>query len=139
MREEAGAYMLGPGEALPDSGDGVKASGRATGGALTVIESRTRGGAPPHVHHRDDECFYVLDGSVTVRCGAVTWSASPGSFVFLPRAIAHSWDVEGDFASVLIINVPGGFDEFLREFHAASGEERGSVSGKYGIEMLDAS
>ncbi len=107
-----------------------------TEGALTVIESRTRGGAPPHVHTRDDECFYVLDGSLTVRCGASTGRAGPGSSVFLPRDIAHSWDVDGDFARVLIIDVPGGFDEFLRESHAASGEQRQSVAGKYGIEML---
>src|SRR5437588_871819 len=120
-------YLLRPGEGV--GGDSaVKASGLSTGGALTLIESRTRGRPPLHVHSRDDECFYVLEGTLTVRCGDEQFEAGPRSFVFLPRGIPHSWDVAGEEATLLMITVPAGLDEFLHEFHAAgSSEERNEV------------
>ena len=44
------------------------------------------GGPPLHVHDRDDECFYVLDGVLSVRCGGEAFDAAAGSFVFCPVA-----------------------------------------------------
>ena len=43
-------------------------------------------GPPLHVHDREDECCYVLDGELSIRCGTDTFDAPAGSFVFLPRA-----------------------------------------------------
>jgi quercetin dioxygenase-like cupin family protein len=129
-------YMLGPEDGLDASDPGVKASASTTGGALTLIESRTTGGAPLHVHSREDECFYVLDGSIVVQCGEEVYEAGPRSFVFLPRGIPHSWDVTSKgTATVLIITVPAGLDDFLRDFHA-EGADRGQVAQKYGISFL---
>jgi mannose-6-phosphate isomerase-like protein (cupin superfamily) len=129
-------YLLRAGEGV--GGDtAVKASRLTTGGALTLIESRTRGGAPRHVHSRDDECFYVLEGTLTVQCGDEQFEAGPRSFVFLPRGIPHSWDVTGEEATLLMITVPAGLDEFLHEFHAAgNAEERSAVAERYGIRFL---
>jgi mannose-6-phosphate isomerase-like protein (cupin superfamily) len=102
-------YVLGPGEGVPGGGDpALKASGPSTGGALTLFESDTDGGAPRHVHSREDECFYVLEGVVTVECGDETFEAGPRSFVLMPRGNPHAWDVVGDRATVLIITVPAG-------------------------------
>jgi quercetin dioxygenase-like cupin family protein len=50
-------------------------------------------GPPPHLHHREDEAFYVLEGQMTVTCGEQTWTATPGSFVLLPRGIPHAFTV----------------------------------------------
>jgi quercetin dioxygenase-like cupin family protein len=133
-RVDVKAYVLGPGEGVSKDDSELKASRLSTAGALTLIESRTTGGAAMHVHSREDEAFYVLDGSIRVRCGKEVHQLGPRSFVFLPRGLPHEWDVVGKVATVLILTVPAGLEEFLREFHEASGKKRDTVSAKYGIE-----
>jgi mannose-6-phosphate isomerase-like protein (cupin superfamily) len=134
----ARGYMVGPGAGVASAD--VKANHASTAGALTLIESRTSGGAPLHVHSRDDECFYVVDGAIAVRCGDERFEAGPGSLVFLPRGIPHEWDViGGDLATVLIITVPAGLDDFLREYHAAGAQPndiKDQIAAKYGITFL---
>ena len=137
-RERIRGYVLGPGEGVAGADAGLKASRASTGGSLTLIESRTDGGAPMHVHSREDECMYVLEGAITVQCGADIFEAGPRSFVFLPRDIPHAWDVAGGAtATVLIITTPGGFEEFLGEFHAApqplTTEAGDRIAAKFGI------
>lgn len=63
-------YVVGPGEGVPDRTPEVKASGRSTGGSLTVMELAVDGGPPRHTHTREDESFYVFTGVVDVECGA---------------------------------------------------------------------
>src|SRR5262249_62110799 len=64
---------------------GLKASRHSTGGALTVIETSIGAGPPLHVHDREDECFYVLDGELSIRCGDDSFDAAAGGFFFLTR------------------------------------------------------
>src|ERR1051325_10324152 len=107
-------YVLQPGESWPDFGPAVKASRRSTGGNLTVIESHTRGGAPWHVHSREDEYLYVVSGVLAVSVGKEVFRAEQGSFVFLPRGVAHAWDVASpEKATVLMMTVPAMLEEFL--------------------------
>jgi quercetin dioxygenase-like cupin family protein len=129
-------YVLGAGEGVEGAAE-VKASRVSTGGALTLIESTTNGGASRHVHSREDEYFYVVEGAITVECGAERWEAGPRSFVFLPRGVPHAWDVVGDEATVLLMTVPAGLEAFLDEYHAATGSARKAVAAEYGIEFLD--
>jgi quercetin dioxygenase-like cupin family protein len=130
-------YVLQANEGVPGFGSGVKASRSSSGGLLTLIESRSSGGAPLHVHTREDEYFYVVDGTLTVRCGEETFEAGPRSFVFLPRDVPHEWDVVGDSATVLLITVPAMLEEFLDEFHAApTRADKDAVAAKYGITFL---
>jgi quercetin dioxygenase-like cupin family protein len=127
-------YVLPAGEGVAGFDAGVKASVSSTGGAFTLIESCTAGGAPWHVHSREDEYFYVVDGEITVRCGKEVFDAGPRSFVFLPRGIPHAWDVKTDGkATVLMMTVPGMLEEFLREFHGAKPDQRDAVAQKYGL------
>jgi len=128
-------YVLHAGEGVAGFDAAVKASRFSTGGNLSVIESHTRGGAPWHVHTREDEYFYVMEGTIVVHLGQETFEAGPGSFVFLPRGIPHARDVGGDgVAKLLMMTAPAMLEEFLREFHAASTrEDRDAVAGKYGI------
>src|SRR5882672_8199870 len=117
-------YLLLPGEGVAGFDASVKASRLSTAGGLSIIESHTRGGAPWHVHTREDEYFYVLDGEIKVHCGETSWEAGPRSFVFLPRGTPHSWDVAGNgVATLLMMTAPAMLEEFLREFHAASEKE----------------
>ena len=64
-----------------------KASGKDTGGAYALTDSVVPpgGGPPPHLHHREDEAFWVLEGELEVTVGETTFRAGAGSFVHLPR------------------------------------------------------
>jgi mannose-6-phosphate isomerase-like protein (cupin superfamily) len=89
----------------------IKATSASTGGAFGLVESLVAPGfSPPlHVHHREDESFWVLEGEVTMRCGDRTFRAGPGAFVFLPRDVPHTFVVEGDApARMLTLLTPGG-------------------------------
>jgi len=130
-------YLLKPDQGVPGYDSDVKAARSSTGGRLTVIEAHTLSGEPVHVHTREDEYFYVLEGRIIVRCGDETFSAGPGSFVFLPRNIPHSWDVHGGgLAKLLMMTAPAMLEEFLREFHAPTEDSREKIAEKYGITFL---
>jgi mannose-6-phosphate isomerase-like protein (cupin superfamily) len=96
----------------------IKASGETTGGAYGLVESWIRAGSSPplHVHHHEDEAFFVLEGRVRFRCGERDVEAGPGAYVFLPRGIPHTFVVEGDEdAHVLTLLSPGGGERFFVE------------------------
>jgi len=112
-------YLVGPGEGVPGRGPDVKASGRSTGGSLTVIEATIDGGPPRHTHTREDESFYVLTGTLDVECGEDRFRAGPGSFVFLPRNLPHAFRSVGGPATALLIVTPGGLDDYFAELSAA--------------------
>jgi mannose-6-phosphate isomerase-like protein (cupin superfamily) len=69
----------------------IKVSGKDTGGTYAVIEevSPPSGGPPLHLHHREDEAFYVLEGEYEIQCGDDKFIASPGTFVLAPNKIPH--------------------------------------------------
>lgn len=137
MSQENGkGYYLPAGEGVAGFDASVKAGRASTNGALTLIESRTTGGAPLHVHTREDECLYVVEGRLTVQCGDESFEAEPRSFVFLPRGVPHAWDVLTEEATVLMITVPPMLEEFLQEFHSVQGSGRREVAEKYGITFV---
>ena len=116
------ALVLGPGEGTPVWFLGnlmvVKATAQSTNGAYGLLESWIPTGASPplHVHHREDEAFWVLEGALTIRCGAETYQAEAGSYVFLPRGVPHTFRVEGDTpARMLTLLTPGGGEAFFVE------------------------
>jgi mannose-6-phosphate isomerase-like protein (cupin superfamily) len=129
-------YVVAVGDGL--AGDpGLKASRQSTGGALSVFETSIGAGPPLHVHDRDDECFYVLDGALSVHCGGEVFEAAAGSFVFLPRGRPHRFWAVGPAARLLLIAVPGGIEDYFREINAASSDhERTRIGERYGIRVV---
>lgn len=95
----------------------VKAGGDQTGGAFTFLEwSAPPGFAPPrHVHEREDEAFYLLEGEMTVHCGDRRWTAGPGGFVFLPQGVEHTFIVSKGPARGLQVTSPAGFEHYIDE------------------------
>jgi mannose-6-phosphate isomerase-like protein (cupin superfamily) len=94
----------------------MKATAATTGGAYGLFESIVPSGfSPPlHVHHREDEAFWVLSGALTIRCGDDTFGAPAGSFAFLPRGVPHSFVVESDEpVRMLTLISPGGGEQFF--------------------------
>ena len=114
------AHFLAPGEGeatwFLSNRMTMKATAAMTGGAFGLLESLIAPGfSPPlHVHHREDESFYVLEGELTMRCGDRVFEAAAGAFVFLPRGVPHSFVVEGDKpARMLTLLTPGGGEAFF--------------------------
>lgn len=94
----------------------IKITGEETGGAYSLAEVfvTPAGLVPLHVHRREDEAFYVLEGRVTFRVGEETYEAGPGSFVFGPRGVPHGYTVNTPTARLLMLFSPAGFEGFIR-------------------------
>lgn len=113
-------YALGEGEGIWFLNGllTVKAGGQDTQDAFTLIECELMAGfgPPPHIHHNEEEGFYVLSGVVAVTCGERSWTATPGTFALLPRGIPHSFRVsEAGPAKLLQITSPAQFERFAAE------------------------
>ena len=93
-------------------------TGEQTGGAFFMAEvSVVPGGSnPPHIHHREEECFYLQEGTLTIQVGGKTQTASAGDFIRLPRGVAHSFENTGNVdAKVLLLVAPAGLETFFKE------------------------
>jgi quercetin dioxygenase-like cupin family protein len=96
----------------------MKAGGAETAGQLAVMESTYPPGLSvhEHVHAGEDEMFYLLAGELTVFCEEDRWTASPGSFVFVPRDRRHGFVVTSkEPARALIVTGPARLDRQIAE------------------------
>jgi quercetin dioxygenase-like cupin family protein len=95
----------------------VRLSGEQTGGAFSVTENLVRrgNGSPVHVHDRDDETFFVLDGELRVVAGEEEHTAGPGTVAVLPRRLGHAYVVTSATARFLSLHTPAGFEQFTAE------------------------
>ena len=93
----------------------IKARAEDTGGALGLVEADFyRGFGPPlHVHTREDEAFYVLEGDIRIRQGDEEFVAGAGAWVWGPRGVPHAFKVESESARALVIVTPGGFERMF--------------------------
>jgi quercetin dioxygenase-like cupin family protein len=94
----------------------IKADGAGTGNSMLLTEqSAPRGsGSPLHVHHNEDEWFYVLEGELTIWVAGQTIVAPAGSFVFGPRDVPHTFIVSSEEARFLLVTQAAGFEGFIR-------------------------
>ncbi|MEA2331637.1 MAG: hypothetical protein QOH58_1775 [Thermoleophilaceae bacterium] len=95
----------------------IKVNAEQTGGLLSVIEITEPPNmeGPLHVHYRDDEGFWVLEGDVTFYVGDATIEASEGDFVFGPRNIPHRYTTGDAGCRMLYIMTPGGLENLIRD------------------------
>jgi mannose-6-phosphate isomerase-like protein (cupin superfamily) len=122
----------------------IKASADTTNGAFCSIEEVNPLDAPLHVHDREDELFYVLEGDHVFRCGDDELHVGPGRSVFAPRQVPHAHRrVIPRTGRFLTLVYPAGFEGFFRELAeaettgASMPEAYVSVSEKYGITWLN--
>src|SRR5438874_4823008 len=74
------------------------------------------GGPPPHVHSREEEGFYVLEGEVTFRVGEERFVATAGTFANMPVGTPHSFRNEGSHPARMLISVaPAGLERMFFE------------------------
>jgi quercetin dioxygenase-like cupin family protein len=89
-----------------------------TGGAYALAEEYTdpQGGPPPHVHHREDEIFYVLRGRYRFGLDTMVIERGPGSALFLPKGVAHVFkNVADEPGQCLVFTAPAGFEGMIKE------------------------
>lgn len=88
----------------------------ATGGALSVFRATMpEGFSPPrHVHTREDEVFLVLDGEALFDIDGRITAAGPGTTVFMPRGVPHTFRIQSPAAVMLGVMTPGGFEDLFR-------------------------
>ena len=128
-----------------------KVTGRTTGGAYALVDSSILpgGGPPPHIHHREDEAWYVLEGEFEFLAGDRWIPASPGSFVHAPKGALHTLKNVGEKPRrLLTLAVPTGLEDFFAElgvpgtdvsdpppFGPAEIEKLLATAPKYGLEV----
>jgi quercetin dioxygenase-like cupin family protein len=93
----------------------IKATAADTGGRMTIVEVTEPAGAeaPLHVHHKEDEGFWILEGDVTFEVGGATIEAHSGDYAFGPRDIPHRYTVGDAGCRMLFILTPGGFENLV--------------------------
>jgi mannose-6-phosphate isomerase-like protein (cupin superfamily) len=133
----------------------IKATKEQTGGQYTLVEILAPEGYPGvlHVHHHEDEGFWILEGELTFYVGDQTIKAHPGSFLFGPRDVPHAFTVDSGPARLLFVLSPAGFEDLIREMgepareltippqpdappDEAEMERMMAIAAKYGGEIL---
>ena len=145
----AGEGPAGLGRRRPLHGQGQR---RDTGGAFALIEVLVppQSGPPPHLHRREDEAFYVLEGEFEVHIDDQRLTAGPGTWVTLAKGSLHYFKNIGPTpARMLILATPAGLDRFFLEagreatdttpesgaVRPEDPEKLLAVAPKYGIEI----
>ena len=129
----------------------LKATRELSEGRFSLIEAvALRSTEPPrHIHHREDEAWYVLDGKMTFFVGDEVLTADAGTFVYAPMGIPHDFTVDIEPTRVLVFASPAGFEHFALELgRPATGDVPpsdvrmpgpdvlGPVAERYGIEVV---
>ena len=147
-RHDGGPAYWGPGDTYR-----FLVTGRETGGAYFAMEAVVPpgGGPPPHIHGREDETFYVVEGSCDIRLGDEIVVAGPGDFVNVPRGLVHCFHNAGDAPMRMILTfTPAGIEAFFEEtLHRMLDPQRppaetiddvaaryAAAAPRYGIEFL---
>ena len=114
-----GSMYCGPGDRVT-----FLATGAESHGNCFIVEGiiAPGGGPPPHLHHAEDESFYMLEGNATFHAGGQTIHAKPGDFIHVPRGTVHSIKNEGTTPAKAIVIIspagPTGMQRFFEEsFH----------------------
>ncbi|WP_143960212.1 cupin domain-containing protein [Litoribacter populi] len=133
----------------------IHTTGVETDGRYCMIELyATKEGSPPwHVHQREDEGFYVLEGELTVFVGDKTYKAKAGDYLLAPKGIPHTYTVDSPgYARVMLICSPAGFEEAVRQMSTPAEsleppknedmeidyDKISSLAAQYGVEFVDA-
>jgi mannose-6-phosphate isomerase-like protein (cupin superfamily) len=129
----------------------VKADAAATEDRFSLVEALAwQSTEPPtHIHHHEDEAWYILDGQMTFVVGDTELVATAGSFAYAPRGIPHAFTVDVEPTRVLVFASPAGFEHFALELGTqAEGEDPptdlavptpdvlGAIGARYGIEVV---
>ena len=121
-------------------------TGKDTAGAYTAFVDTTPpgGGPPPHLHEREDEWFFVLEGVVSFFAEGRWHDVHPGDFVFAPRGAVHTFKNNTSRPTRMLVHAaPSGFEDFYaeaeQEFNRPGGPDFTraiAIAAKYGIQIM---
>ena len=129
----------------------VKVADADSAGRFALVEALAfRSTEPPlHIHHNEDEAWYVLDGEMTFYVGDEVLPASARSFVFAPSGVPHTFTVDVEPTRVLVLASPASFERFALELGQPAASDvppsglavpspdvLGPVAERFGIEVV---
>jgi len=145
---------MDPIKVQPDGGEAVnilgipmhiRVKGSDTNGIVSVVESHDLpgGGPPPHIHHREDETFQILEGEYEFTVAGNSFLAREGTTIFAPRGIPHTYRYLGQMPGRLMcVITPAGFEGFFEAIGALGPEQQQDIprvmeiANKFGLEIL---
>jgi mannose-6-phosphate isomerase-like protein (cupin superfamily) len=94
-----------------------------TGGAFSMTDYVSKPGnePPAHVHEREDEFFYLLEGRIDAYVGGEVFSAGPNEGVYFPKFVPHTFNTLTPHLRMLILMSPGGFEAYFRDMSEPAG------------------
>lgn len=142
MKQTATILAPGQGDKYFLVGDQItfKLTGDQTGGAYAFAENycTPQHGPPPHVHHNEDECFYVVEGTMMFAHRDTAFVGGPGTAVYLKKDVLHTFKNVGQTpARFMMLATPAGFEKFtVAAGEAISAIPCGKTVGPADIERL---
>ncbi len=125
-----------------------KLTSEDSGGSCSAFElsAMPQTGPYQHVHHREDEWYYVLSGEFLFKAGGEEHTLPAGATIWLPKGIPHVWaNVSSQEGKLILVCLPGGFEKFFDEMgremanvHDTAGAEKTmkEVMARYDMELL---
>ena len=117
--------------------------GRLEGEDFVVVEwragtdtSRERPVAGLHVHHEDDEAWYVLEGTLGFQIGDDLVTAPAGSAVLVPKGTPHSYWNAGEVEARYVLVMTPQTAALVAELHAGSGESYAEIFRRHASELF---
>jgi len=144
VRVPSGDDRSGERHVIGVSSTAFKVSTEDSAGALFVIEhaSRKKGGPPRHLHHTENEWFYVVEGEYIAEIGSQRFQLKPGDSILAPREVPHAWAYVGEGPGKLLIAfAPAGkMEAFFRDNEKPRDQgvylDDAAVYRAYGLELI---
>ncbi|GAC1574510.1 MAG: hypothetical protein NVS3B24_01710 [Candidatus Dormibacteria bacterium] len=112
-RSEGEVLEFMPGEVFTWKTTAEQNGGGIDFGELTIAAGSA---VPQHIHHANDETYYVLEGIFRFKVGDELAEAGPGATIHIPRGVSHAWKNTGNVPGrVTITFAPGGMTGYFRE------------------------
>lgn len=123
-----------------------KVRGKETRGALMAFVNTVPPGVGPplHVHASEDELLFVTDGRFRFNVGDEMHEGGPGSFLYIPRGVTHTWqNVDDRPSSMFVVFSPAGMERFFERFSeqahdAPAAEAFRRLGSEVGMEVVGA-
>jgi quercetin dioxygenase-like cupin family protein len=92
----------------------IRVPGEAVGGRFALIEFLLpRHASPPRHTHPQDESYIVLEGRLTIATETQRFAIGPGGTAVVPMGVAHTFRVDSDTATVLVLSTPAGIERMV--------------------------